>query len=222
MTMLTVDESFLRTMADAVPGLIAHWDRDLRCTFANRPYSQWYGRPLEEIVGATMPSLLGDQIFALARDHVEAALAGVEARFDRVVTRFDGTVAHVWVSYVPHRDEHGAVCGFFVLVMDVMPLGRPEGRALDLDGEDRYRLLADHSRDMIFHLDRDLVRRYASPACREILGYEPHELVGIRPLTQVHPEDAGRVDAVFRSLVDEVAERASVTNRICHKDGRWI
>ena len=215
-----VDERFLRTMADAVPGLIAHWDRDLRCTFANRQYVRWFGRPLDEIVGADMQGVLGNETFALARPHVDAALLGVEARFDRVVVKFDGTVAHVWVSYVPHRDEGGAVLGFFVLVIDVMPLREGGGRASE--GEGHYRLLADHSRDMIFHLDRDLVRRYASPACREILGYEPHEIVGVRPMTQIHPEDAERVAAVFRSLLDGGVEQASVINRIRHRDGRWV
>ena len=213
-------ESFLRAMADAVPGLIAHWDSGLRCTFANKRCLQWFGRPLAEIIGASMPSVLGEHLFGLAKPHVDAALAGEEVWLDRVYSRPDGTGVHAWVNYVPHRDESGVVCGFFVLVTDLTPLHNDELRTLE--SENHYRLLADHSSDMIFHLDRDFVRRYVSPASREILGYEPHELIGQRPVNQVHPDDADRVAAVFRSLVDGSAERSSVTNRIRHKDGQWV
>ena len=215
-----VSEGFLRAMADAMPGLIAHWDLTLRCSFANQQYSQWFGRSLDEVIGASMPDLLGERLFAAAKPHVDAVMAGVEQRFEQLVTKPDGTVIHAWVNYVPHRGEDGSVSGFFVLVTDVTPLRQAEQRALE--SESRYRLLADHSSDMIFHLDRELVRRYASPACREILGYEPHELVGIRPADQIHPDDVERVAAVFRSLVDGSADRSSVVNRIRHKDGHWV
>jgi diguanylate cyclase (GGDEF)-like protein/PAS domain S-box-containing protein len=75
---------------------------------------------------------------------------------------------------------------------------------------------------MVFQLDRDLVRRYVSPACREVLGYEPEELCGIRPVTMAHPDDAERLGQVFRSLLDGETERQSIINRIRHRDGRFI
>jgi diguanylate cyclase (GGDEF)-like protein/PAS domain S-box-containing protein len=90
------------------------------------------------------------------------------------------------------------------------------------ESEARYRLLADSSTDMVFQLDRDLVRRYVSPACREVLGYEPEEMCGVRPVSMAHPDDAERLEKVFRSLLDGETDRQSIINRICHRDGRWI
>jgi PAS domain S-box-containing protein len=89
------------------------------------------------------------------------------------------------------------------------------------DSETRYRLLADHATDMIFQLDMQFVRRYVSPACQEILGYSPEELTGIKPLTQIHPDDADRVRETYQALALGL-DRTSVTNRIRHRDGRWI
>ena len=88
--------------------------------------------------------------------------------------------------------------------------------------EARYRLLADNSSDMVFQLDRSFVRRYVSPACREIIGYEPEDLVGVKPTDMTHPEDAARVALAFDSLMRGITERLSVVNRVAHKDGRWI
>jgi diguanylate cyclase (GGDEF)-like protein/PAS domain S-box-containing protein len=88
--------------------------------------------------------------------------------------------------------------------------------------EARYRLLADNGTDMVFQLDRDLVRRYVSPACREILGHEPEEMIGVKPANSAHPEDAARLGLAFDALLKGGADRLSIVYRIRHKDGRWI
>jgi PAS domain-containing protein len=66
------------------------------------------------------------------------------------------------------------------------------------ESEARYRLLADHSTDMIVRTDLDSTRRFVSPASKDLLGYEPHELVGTRPLdscTRTTSRDSGRSSA---------------------------
>jgi PAS domain S-box-containing protein len=84
-----------------------------------------------------------------------------------------------------------------------------------------YRLLADSSTDMIVRLDLGFTRRYVSPAAREILGFAPSELVGRRPLSQVHPDDAGRVAETLRALAGG-CDRATILHRMRHRDGRWV
>jgi diguanylate cyclase (GGDEF)-like protein/PAS domain S-box-containing protein len=83
-------------------------------------------------------------------------------------------------------------------------------------------MLADHSTDMVFQLDRDLVRQYVSPSCRDVLGYEPDELVAARPFGLVHPEDAERVGRLLRSVLTGQAERQEAIYRFRHRSGRWI
>ncbi len=214
-----ITDTFLRTIADAVPCLLAYWDRDLLCSFANRPYSDWFGRPLDRIIGESMQGLLGEHVFTLNLPHIDAVLAGQDQKFERVLTKADGTITHAWVNYVPHRAPDDSIRGFFVLVTDITDLRQDQRSA---ESESRYRLLAEQSSDMVFQLDRNQIRRYVSPASREILGYEPHELVGLKPVSQIHPDDADRVAGVFGSLIDGSVERTSVTNRIRHRDGHWV
>ncbi|MGF6310915.1 PAS domain S-box-containing protein [Bradyrhizobium sp. i1.8.4] len=89
------------------------------------------------------------------------------------------------------------------------------------DSETRYRLLADSSTDMIFRLDLDLIRRYVSPASYEILGYAAEELIDRKPLNMIHPDDAQDVEETYQAVLNG-RERASVTNRIRHRDGHWV
>jgi len=86
---------------------------------------------------------------------------------------------------------------------------------------EEYRLLADHSTDMITRLDLDFVRRYVSPASTELLGYEPHDLVGGKPVALSHPEDVDRLTAMYARLAAGL-DRDSTTYRIQHRDGHWV
>jgi PAS domain S-box-containing protein len=54
--------------------------------------------------------------------------------------------------------------------------------------EERYRLLADNSRDLIV-LTRDGQTVYVSPASRRLYGYDPDELLGTKIEDRVHPDD---------------------------------
>jgi diguanylate cyclase (GGDEF)-like protein/PAS domain S-box-containing protein len=133
--------------------------------------------------------------------------------------RKDGS--YIWVESVAHPiDDPGKPPHLLVVSRDIEQRVVAEQRLRD--SEVRYRLLADHSTDMVFQLDLDLVRRYVSPACREILGYEPEDLIGCKPLSLVHLEDAEHVAQVYRSLLDTPTRRQSVIYRIRHRDGRWI
>lgn len=89
------------------------------------------------------------------------------------------------------------------------------------DRERSYRLLADNSRDMIVRLGLDGVRRYVSPACRDILGYEPSDMVGVTPAGAIHPDDRVRAMAACRDALAGARE-TMCTYRQTHADGRYV
>ena len=57
------------------------------------------------------------------------------------------------------------------------------------DSEERYRLMAENSTDMISRTTTSGVILYASDACRRLLGYQPAELVGRSIYEFIAPED---------------------------------
>jgi len=114
-------EHFLHEIADAMPGLVAYWDKNLICRFANKQYFEWFGRTPEQVLGSSIQSLLGDQLFKLNETYIRGALAGQPQHFERTLTKADGSIGFGWAQYIP--DKRGdAVAGFFVLVSDVTPL----------------------------------------------------------------------------------------------------
>ncbi|GJD96677.1 bifunctional diguanylate cyclase/phosphodiesterase [Methylobacterium iners] len=85
--------------------------------------------------------------------------------------------------------------------------------------EAHFRLLAENTTDVIIWCDSDITHKYVSPAVRNVLGYEPEELIGTRPLRFVHPDDAEAYARVLRDLTSGRVEQAVTAQRYRRKDG---
>jgi diguanylate cyclase (GGDEF)-like protein/PAS domain S-box-containing protein len=87
--------------------------------------------------------------------------------------------------------------------------------------EERHRLLADNATDMILVFDPSGTVTYVSPASRELMGYEPEEVVGRKPREFVHSDDRDDVVKV-RDTVSAHGGTVTVTSRIRHRDGHFV
>jgi PAS domain S-box-containing protein len=85
-----------------------------------------------------------------------------------------------------------------------------------------YRLLAENATDMIVRIGLDGVRRYVSPASREITGYEPEELLGGHIIGSVHPDERAMAQEALERFRRGETERQIVTFRVRRKDDRYI
>jgi len=115
----------LRRVIDNIPGMLAYWDRNLFCRFANRAYEAWFGVSPEELIGKHVRELLGP-LYELNLPYIEGALRGEAQEFEREIPDPQGgPPRHSLASYVPDVVD-GVVQGFFVLVSDVSELKRVE------------------------------------------------------------------------------------------------
>ncbi len=109
-------------IAERLPGLVAYWDVNLKCQFANQAYVEWFGRTPGELIGTSLRDLLGPDLFARNEGYIRAALAGQSQGFDRTLVKPSGEVGHTWAQYIPDFDESETVAGFYVLVTDITDL----------------------------------------------------------------------------------------------------
>jgi PAS domain S-box-containing protein len=84
-----------------------------------------------------------------------------------------------------------------------------------------FRLLAEESSDTISTHSSDGDYTFVSGRCREMLGYEPEELLGTSPYEYVHPDDLEAMQHKHAELL-RTPETITVTFRSRRKDGPYI
>ena len=90
--------------------------------------------------------------------------------------------------------------------------------------EEHHRLLSTHSSDMISRFDSRFRLTYLSPACLDLTGYQPDELIGRPTSDLVHPDDLAWVDETLNAPLQAGRPTARATYRAVRKDGAvaWL
>ncbi|WP_422844195.1 ATP-binding protein [Acidovorax sp. M2(2025)] len=131
---------YVRLLVDRVPSMLAYWDSDLLCRFANKAYERWFGVDPERLIGTSIRDLLGPELFAKNEPHIRAALAGERQVFERIVPGPGGVQRNSLAEYIPHVVD-GTVRGFLVQVTELTEL-RQTQEALRREQEYRAELQA--------------------------------------------------------------------------------
>ncbi|MFN0185303.1 MAG: PAS domain S-box protein [Aquabacterium sp.] len=111
-------ERFARMIADNVPGLLAYWGADSRCSFANQAYLDWHGLSMDQIRGVRYEQLLSPDVHAKFGHTHLAALSGQSVQYERPRLNADGSMSTLWVQCTPDIRD-GKVQGYFVLGTDI-------------------------------------------------------------------------------------------------------
>ena len=181
-TELAQREDFLQRVTDTLPGMVAYWNRDGFCEFANAAYCAWFGRSREEMIGLHARDMLGDEEYTRGRPMIETVIAGRSHQIERTLTNPQGEVRHFYSHYVPNWRE-GQVDGFFIMQADVTPIKEAELRlrhsnAELMRAEQFGRTIAENMPGRVIYWDRDLRCRYANQRFFDWLGKRQEEVVG--------------------------------------------
>ena len=87
--------------------------------------------------------------------------------------------------------------------------------------ENRFRLLAEASRDVIVLAGLDGERKYVSPAATELLGWTGDELLGSEHVEITHPEDTPKLTKLLRDC-RAGKETNALSYRCRKKDGSYL
>jgi two-component system, cell cycle sensor histidine kinase and response regulator CckA len=88
--------------------------------------------------------------------------------------------------------------------------------------EERFRVLTESTSDWIWEIDQNGVYTYASPKVKDLLGYEPHEIIGKTPFDFMPDDELQRLSEIYHSTVEFRKPFIALENINLHKDGRRI
>ncbi|WP_395795339.1 diguanylate cyclase domain-containing protein [Aquimonas sp.] len=165
-------EKFVKTITDAMPGMVAYWDQDRCCRFANRACMEWLGKSPEQVLVSNMRDVLGERLYALNEPYIKGALSGSVQHFERKLIKADGSTGYVLAHYIPDLDSTCNVIGFFALLMDVSMLKIAEAE-LQLAAS----IIQNTIEGIVVH-DANWNILSINPAFTAITGYTAGEAVG--------------------------------------------
>ena len=90
------------------------------------------------------------------------------------------------------------------------------------ESEQWFRSLVETTSDWIWAVDQDGVYTYASPKVKDLLGYEPEEVIGKTPFDFMPSEEAQRVAREFHATVRAAKPVVRLENVNLHKDGHRV
>jgi PAS domain S-box-containing protein len=154
---------------------------------------------------------------AMTRTAVEHGTAsGLEVR----LRRRDNTTLWIAMDIQSIRNADGEVVARQGTGVDITARKRSE-EALR-ESEERFRLLAENSTDVITRVSTDSIMRYVSPASRELYGYDPEEMVGRSVWEYIHPEDHATVRQTSSAVRLPSGHDHAVEYRARRADGSYV
>jgi PAS domain S-box-containing protein len=102
------------------------------------------------------------------------------------------------------------------------PKGIAEAEAALRESEERYRTLVETVSDCVWEVDENAVYTFVSPRVRDLLGYEPGEILGKTPFDLMPPDEALRVKEIFGPYAARRDPFPAIENTNMHRDGHPV
>jgi PAS domain S-box-containing protein len=136
------------------------------------------------------------------------------------VLRKDGKRRWIIVSAAPIYNEIGERIAAFQVFPDITEL-KQAVEALR-ESEEKFRNLVETTSDWIWETDAKGNYSYTSPRVRDLLGYEPNEVIGRKPFDFMPLDEAERLAAEFVRINAERRPFFNLENINLRKDGNRV
>jgi PAS domain S-box-containing protein len=194
---------------------------DGRLLKVNRAFCDIVGYDEHILLTKSFQSLTHSDDLDADFEHRRQLLRGEKRYYHREKRYYHKRGHIVWVqlSVSLVRDSQDEPLYFVAQAQDITERRHMEAELRQ--SEERYRLLAENTSDLVSLHGLDGQWLYASPSCQWLLGFRPDELKGMNVFDRVHPNDREPFQRFYQSLV-QGANSMSITYRIRKKFDNYI
>jgi PAS domain S-box-containing protein len=221
---LRASEARFRTIVDASKDAMIAIDRRGIITIFNPAAERMFGRKTEQMVGQSLDGLMPEDHRRSHQENVRSFFetgkpnGAIGQTIELPALRSDGTVFPIELSLSVGKfaDER------FVLAVIRDVSRRKQDEAALRDSEAKIRALVETTSDWIWEVDQDARYTYSSPKAKDLLGYDPDEILGKSPFDLMPPEVAKSVRKKFERDAEAKRPFANLENVNLHKDGHQV
>jgi len=215
-------EEKYRLIAENMTDMIAIMDPDLRVTYASPSYFKVLGVDPMLYEETKAGSLIDEAELPMVLDKYQTVIE----RKEPIVVEYllkrrdsDGLPIYLETRGTPILDEHGKVVNVLTVSRDISR--RKQFEEALRESEQRFRVIAEHTLDVIKLADRNGIHTYASPSHSAAFGWGPEHYLGKSIFLDTHPEDMARLQQAFVQLAMG-KETRSIDLRKLTANGSWV
>ena len=185
--------------------IIVRLDKHGRWILLNDAACQFFGKPRDELLGAQSMDYVHPEDVASTTQAIRETRARkelVRGFVHRFLTATGPRVVE-WNAY-PLFDEDGQYAGVQITGRDITERKQME-EALR-KSEERYRLLAENTSDLIWSVDMSLRYTYMSPGIKHMRGYTAEEVMGVSIAETMTPAS---LEAARKTLAEQLVRERS-------------
>jgi PAS domain S-box-containing protein len=213
---------YLENLFNYANAPIIVWDPQFRITRFNHAFESLTGRSAQDVIGRSLDILFPPDLVESSMNLFRKTLGG--ERWETVeisILHLDGSVRTVlWNSATIFAPDEKTPLATIAQGHDITERKRAE-EALR-ESEERLRSLTESTRDWVWEVDAQGIYIYSSPKVKDLLGYEPEEVIGTTPFDFMPPDEVKRVAAEFGAIVESRRAFQRLENTNLHKDGQRV
>ncbi len=175
----------------------------------------------DEALGTSIFNWILPEYHEEARRNVQSVFNGTHTvPHEYQLRRTNGTTFWGEINAAPLCDADGRPTGMISIVRDISERKKTE-EALN-ESEMRYRNLVESLSDLVWEVDGTGTFTYVSPNARNILGYEPGEIIGKTLFSLMPKGESERVAGIFLDYARGKKPIGKLESRNLRKDGRIV
>ncbi|MEN6390777.1 MAG: PAS domain S-box protein, partial [Syntrophomonas sp.] len=212
------EEKYRLIVDNAYDGISIVDPASLVTTFMNPSLEKMLGYSRQESNNIQLFDTVYEEDLAMVEDAVFKGIQEGEGSIECRLKRKDGS--HLWTEITGKVMNHGTPQAQLLFInRDINE--RKNNEEMLRRSEEKYRLIADHTMDIISLIEPARLRfTYLSPSVTRVMGYSEDELLGMEIFPLVHPEDLAQAS---QTLLDGlVIGFAQGQYRARKKDGTYV
>ncbi|UCE42672.1 MAG: PAS domain S-box protein [Candidatus Aminicenantes bacterium] len=217
---LQIEKAYVDQLFESAQEAIVLANKQGNVIRVNSEFLRMFGYSDEEIIGQHIDTLVApsdaqDQALFIT----QRTIRGEKLRLETIRRRKDGRLINVSILTSPIIVD-GKLEAVYGIYRDISE----QKKMIEVlrNSEKRFQDIALSSADWIWEVDKEGKYTFASGRVKQILGYEPEEIIGKFPFDLMPPEEAIRVREIFSHLFQEKKPIVELENWNLTKEGKKV
>jgi len=128
-------EHLMRLVTENVPAMIAYFDAELKCRFANTAFCEFHHLDPKGVTGMTLLEITGEDTYRVIRPSIDLVKEGKPVTLRRQERAVTGEFRHIEIRRVPDMSPEGEFRGYYAMLLDITESVRAEEARSELEAQ---------------------------------------------------------------------------------------